>query len=115
MVDAQQRFVFCYRLTLKSFFLFRDASPPLSPPPPAGTTPCTSDAQCTLPEQCCPVKEICEVPVSTNPLACGEYISMSAVCCTAVLFFCMHVQDDIVDGGQPEDRHTRIVAGRVTV
>lgn len=41
--------------------------------PPAGPSPCATDSDCTLPEQCCPVKLVCEVPVSTDPLACGGY------------------------------------------
>eukprot|EP00752_Nemacystus_decipiens_P012554 g11118.t1 len=34
--------------------------------------PCTTSADCTAPEECCPVKLVCEVPDTTNPLACGD-------------------------------------------
>eukprot|EP00752_Nemacystus_decipiens_P004376 g3999.t1 len=37
-----------------------------------GATPCETSAECTPPEQCCPVKLVCEVPDTTDPLACGD-------------------------------------------
>ena len=49
--------------------------------PFAGPTGCESNTQCTVPgEICCPVKNICEEPLSTNPLACGEFISACSEC-----------------------------------
>ena len=52
--------------------------------PPAGPTTCETSDDCTLPEECCPVKEVCEVPDTINPLACGEtLVSMTLALCPA--------------------------------
>eukprot|EP00903_Cladosiphon_okamuranus_P015479 g14291.t1 len=38
-----------------------------------GPTPCATSADCTVDgEECCPVKLVCEVPDTTDPLACGD-------------------------------------------
>ncbi|CAN0080080.1 unnamed protein product [Scytosiphon promiscuus] len=44
----------------------------IDPDSACGPTPCATSADCTLPEECCPVKLVCEVPDTTDPLACGD-------------------------------------------
>eukprot|EP00903_Cladosiphon_okamuranus_P019467 g17901.t1 len=44
-----------------------------NPDSTCGPTPCETSDDCTVDgEECCPVKLVCEVPDTTNPLACGD-------------------------------------------
>lgn len=81
--------------------------------PAAGPPPCMTSADCTEDgEVCCPVKLVCEVPDTTDPLACGESgASMSLVVVFSYYFeasLCFRCLNYLVgDGVKRVNHHVR--------